>query len=43
VLFCGSLYLLALTGSTWLGAVTPLGGMAFILGLLALVVAALRA
>ncbi|MGH8735869.1 MAG: DUF423 domain-containing protein [Burkholderiales bacterium] len=43
VLFCGSLYLLALTGSTWLGAVTPLGGMAFILGWLALVVAALRA
>ena len=43
VLFCGSLYLLALTGSTWLGAVTPLGGAAFILGWLALVVAALRA
>jgi uncharacterized membrane protein YgdD (TMEM256/DUF423 family) len=43
VLFCGSLYLLALTGSKWLGAVTPLGGVAFILGWLALVVAALRA
>lgn len=43
VLFCGSLYLLALTGSTWLGAVTPLGGVAFLLGWLALVVAALRA
>jgi uncharacterized membrane protein YgdD (TMEM256/DUF423 family) len=43
VLFCGSLYLLALTGSKWLGAVTPLGGIAFILGWLALVVAALRA
>ena len=25
VLFCGSLYLLALTGARWLGAVTPLG------------------
>ena len=43
VLFCGSLYLLALTGSKWLGAVTPLGGVALILGWVALVVAALRA
>ena len=30
VLFCGSLYLLSLTGTRWLGAVTPLGGVAFI-------------
>jgi uncharacterized membrane protein YgdD (TMEM256/DUF423 family) len=30
VLFSGSLYLLALTGQRWLGAVTPLGGVAFI-------------
>src|SRR6202171_5488153 len=30
LLFSGSLYLLALTGATWLGAVTPLGGLAFI-------------
>ncbi|HUJ87949.1 MAG TPA: DUF423 domain-containing protein [Burkholderiales bacterium] len=43
VLFCGSLYLLALTGSKLLGAVTPLGGVAFILGWLAVVVGALRA
>ncbi|MGH8746204.1 MAG: DUF423 domain-containing protein [Burkholderiales bacterium] len=43
VLFCGSLYLLALTGTKWLGAVTPLGGVAFILGWAALAVAALRA
>lgn len=42
-LFCGSLYLLAFTGARWLGAVTPLGGVAFILGWLALAVAALRA
>jgi uncharacterized membrane protein YgdD (TMEM256/DUF423 family) len=28
--FSGSLYLLALTGATWLGALTPLGGAAFI-------------
>jgi uncharacterized membrane protein YgdD (TMEM256/DUF423 family) len=30
VLFSGSLYLLALTGERMLGAVTPLGGVAFI-------------
>jgi uncharacterized membrane protein YgdD (TMEM256/DUF423 family) len=30
LLFSGSLYLLALTGATWLGAVTPLGGVALI-------------
>ena len=31
VIFCGSLYALALTGITWLGAITPLGGVAFLL------------
>jgi uncharacterized membrane protein YgdD (TMEM256/DUF423 family) len=30
LLFCGSLYLLALTGAAWLGALTPIGGLAFI-------------
>ena len=30
VLFSGSLYLLAVTGARWLGAVTPVGGVAFI-------------
>lgn len=30
LLFSGNLYLLALTGATWLGAVAPLGGIAFI-------------
>ena len=29
-LFSGSLYLLAVTGIRWLGAITPLGGSAFI-------------
>lgn len=43
VLFCGSLYLLALTNVRWLGAVTPLGGTAFILGWLAFAIAILRA
>jgi uncharacterized membrane protein YgdD (TMEM256/DUF423 family) len=32
VLFSGSLYLLAFTGVTMLGAITPLGGVAFLLG-----------
>ena len=32
VLFSGSLYILALSGVKWLGAVTPLGGLAFIAG-----------
>jgi uncharacterized membrane protein YgdD (TMEM256/DUF423 family) len=40
VLFSGSLYLLALTGVTILGAVTPLGGLAFLVGWALLVVAA---
>jgi uncharacterized membrane protein YgdD (TMEM256/DUF423 family) len=31
-LFCGSLYALALTGTRWLGAITPLGGIAFLAG-----------
>jgi uncharacterized membrane protein YgdD (TMEM256/DUF423 family) len=30
VLFSGSLYLLSLTGLRWLGAITPVGGAAFI-------------
>jgi len=32
VLFSGSLYLLSLGGLRWLGAITPLGGLAFIAG-----------
>jgi uncharacterized membrane protein YgdD (TMEM256/DUF423 family) len=43
VIFSGSLYLLVLTGQRWLGAVTPLGGVGFIVGWLALAAAALRA
>ena len=31
VIFSGSLYVLSLSGITWLGAITPLGGLAFIL------------
>jgi len=32
LIFSGSLYILALTGVRWLGAITPVGGLAFILG-----------
>lgn len=32
VIFCGSLYVMALTGTRWLGAITPLGGICFIAG-----------
>ena len=32
LIFSGSLYALALSGVRWLGAVTPLGGVAFIVG-----------
>ena len=38
VLFSGSLYLLALTGARWLGAVTPLGGLLFLAGWAALAI-----
>jgi uncharacterized membrane protein YgdD (TMEM256/DUF423 family) len=40
VLFSGSLYVLALSGIRWLGAITPLGGVAFLLGWLCLALAA---
>ena len=36
LIFSGSLYLLSLTGQRWLGAVTPIGGVAFLLGWAAL-------
>jgi len=42
VVFSGSLYALALTGTRWLGAVTPLGGAAFLAGWLCLALAARR-
>ena len=43
LLFSGSLYALALTGVTGLGAVTPFGGLAFLAGWSCLAVALLRA
>jgi uncharacterized membrane protein YgdD (TMEM256/DUF423 family) len=32
LIFSGSLYILVLTDTPWLGAITPIGGVAFILG-----------
>jgi uncharacterized membrane protein YgdD (TMEM256/DUF423 family) len=32
LLFSGSLYVLAITGLKWLGAITPIGGLAFLFG-----------
>ena len=40
ILFSGSLYALSLSGQRWLGAITPLGGVAFLVGWIALAVAA---
>ena len=42
VAFSGSLYTLALTGTRWLGMVTPIGGLAFIAAWLTLVLAIVR-
>ncbi len=42
VVFSGSLYTLVLTGQRWLGAVTPVGGVAFIVGWALLAWTALR-
>ena len=39
VLFCGSLYALALGAPRWIGFVTPIGGVAFVVGWVALAVA----
>ena len=43
VLFSGSLYLLALTGTRWLGAITPIGGVAWLVAWLCLAWAAWHA
>jgi uncharacterized membrane protein YgdD (TMEM256/DUF423 family) len=43
ILFSGSLYLLVLTRLSWLGAVTPFGGIAFLAGWALLAVTAWRA
>jgi len=41
-LFSGSLYLLAITGVRWLVAITPIGGMCFIIGWILVLIAVLK-
>jgi uncharacterized membrane protein YgdD (TMEM256/DUF423 family) len=43
LLFSGSLYLMAVTGMKWLGAITPVGGVAFLFGWVWLAFSILRA
>ena len=43
LVFSGSLYVLVLSGQKWLGAVTPLGGLALIIGWLWLTWSLVRA
>ena len=42
VIFCGSLYGLALGAPRWFGAVTPVGGLCFMMGWLLLAAGALK-
>lgn len=42
ILFSGSLYLLVLSGTKWLGAITPFGGVAFVAGWLCLMLGSWR-
>lgn len=42
VLFSGSIYLLALTGQKWLGPITPLGGLCFMLGWASVIMGLIR-
>ncbi|MBA2492485.1 MAG: DUF423 domain-containing protein [Gammaproteobacteria bacterium] len=43
MIFSGSLYILSITGVRWLGAITPFGGLAFIVAWALLIVAVWRA
>jgi uncharacterized membrane protein YgdD (TMEM256/DUF423 family) len=43
IVFSGSLYVLSITGIRWLGAITPIGGVAFMVGWAALIWAGIRA
>ena len=42
LLFSGSLYLLVLTDIRWIGPITPLGGMSFMVGWALLITSGLR-
>ncbi|WP_048601563.1 DUF423 domain-containing protein [Rubeoparvulum massiliense] len=43
ILFSGSLYVLSMSGIRWLGAITPFGGVAFLIGWALMFIAALKA
>ena len=43
IVFSGSLYVLTLTGARWLGAITPIGGLALLAGWMCLAIAAFSA
>jgi uncharacterized membrane protein YgdD (TMEM256/DUF423 family) len=42
IIFSGSLYVLSTTGIRWIGAITPIGGVAFLIGWILLVWAVWR-
>ncbi len=42
IIFSGSLYILSTSGITWLGAITPIGGTAFIVAWILLTIAVLK-
>src|SRR5262245_50317137 len=42
LIFCGTIYALAFGAPRWFGAITPIGGLSFIVGWLLLAVAALK-
>ena len=42
IIFSGSLYVLSTSGITWLGAITPIGGTAFIAAWILLTIAVLK-
>lgn len=42
VLFSGSLYLLAVSGISWIGAITPIGGISFITGWILIFIAVFK-
>lgn len=42
IIFSGSLYILSISGITWLGAITPIGGTSFIIAWILLTIAVLK-
>jgi len=42
LVFSGSLYILAITGIRWLGMITPIGGVAFVVGWALLAITLMR-